>query len=92
MPHDEVLAHNTDRSGVSDPLRGDALKKSAVFHCGNLGRILLRGVPEDENRGSALQGAQDGPVGLARVWRMRPLMTLCSFVADGGCGILQPLR
>ena len=55
VPHDEILAHSTDRSGVSDPLWGDALKNGAVFHCGNLSRILLRGVPEDENRGNALQ-------------------------------------
>src|SRR5439155_167588 len=50
VAHDEFLSHWPDASRKADLVSADSLKVVAVFHWGNLSRVLFRTAPEDKNR------------------------------------------
>src|SRR5713226_1067680 len=65
MPHDEMLADGADSSREADLLVPYDLQEHAVLSASHLGRMVFRSLPENQNGGEPIHGAQNAPVCLA---------------------------
>src|SRR3989442_9306172 len=72
MPHDELLADRADSSREADLLVPYDLQEHAVLSAGNLGRMVFRALPENQNGGEPIHGAQNAPVCLAGCFEGTP--------------------
>src|SRR5712691_7356149 len=72
MPHDEVLADRADSSGEADLLVTYDLQERAVLRASNLGRMVFRSLPENQNGREPIHRAQNGPVCLAGCSKVTP--------------------
>src|SRR5713226_2563952 len=65
MPHDKMLADRADSPREADLLTTYDLQEHSILSASNLGRMVFRSLPENQNRGEPIDGAQNGPVCLA---------------------------
>src|SRR6266581_6554884 len=65
VPHDERLADRADSSREADLLVTYDLQEHAVLSASHLGRMVLRSLPENQNGGEPIHGAENGPACLA---------------------------
>src|SRR6266702_2428061 len=72
MPHDELLADRVDSSREADLLVTYDLQEHAVLRASNLGRMAFRSLPENQNGGEPIHGAQNTPVCLAGSFKVTP--------------------
>src|SRR6266568_833977 len=72
VPHDERLADRADSSREADLLVTYDLQEHAVLCASNLGRMVLRSLPENQNGGEPIHGAQNAPVRLAGSIKVTP--------------------
>src|SRR5712692_3261525 len=72
MPHDEMLADGADSSREADLLVTYDLQEHAVLSASHLGRMVFRSLPENQNGGEPIHGAENGPVYLAGCFEGTP--------------------
>src|SRR6266481_3725843 len=72
MPHHEMLADRADSSREADLLVTYDLQERAVLRASNLGRMVFRSLPENQNGGEPFQGGESGPVCLAGCFESSP--------------------